>query len=73
MAENISIHTDYITLGQFAKLTHLIQSGGEEKTFVHSHEITVDGVKEDRRGRKLRVGNKVTIDGKDYLICESKA
>ena len=30
----VAIKGEYIKLGQFLKLAHLIQSGGEEKTFL---------------------------------------
>ncbi len=73
METKVNIHTDYITLGQLAKLLKLIQSGGEEKVFVVSHRISVNGEAENRRGRKIRPGDTVNIDGSDYVICASKA
>lgn len=71
MAERVEIHTEYITLGQMLKKMKIIESGGEEKIFVKTHDISVNEVKEDRRGRKLRPGDKVRIDGKDYEVCTS--
>lgn len=69
MALEVKIHTEYITLGQLLKLTRIISTGGEEKAFVLSHGITVNGVKENRRGRKLRAGDKLVIDGKEIEVC----
>ena len=39
----IKIRNDYITLGQFLKLTDFIQSGGEAKAALQELEITVNG------------------------------
>jgi S4 domain protein YaaA len=69
MALEVKIHTEYITLGQLLKLTRIISTGGEEKAFVLSHDVTVNGVKENRRGRKLRAGDKLVIDGKEIEVC----
>ncbi|MCH3966257.1 MAG: RNA-binding S4 domain-containing protein [Bacilli bacterium] len=68
----MAIDTDYVTLGQLLKHFHLIHTGGEEKLFVTTHDIAVDGVKENRRGRKLRDGNSIVIDGVTYSVCSSK-
>jgi ribosome-associated protein len=73
MEKQVSIHTDYITLGQLIKLLKLISSGGEEKAFVASHKILVNDVADNRRGRKIRNGDKVQIDSETYLVCGSKA
>jgi ribosome-associated protein len=70
---SVSIHDEYITLGQLIKLVKLIKSGGEEKAFLAMHDITVNGEKEIRRGRKVRPGDTLVIDGKTYQICSSNA
>ena len=49
----IKIDTEFITLGQLLKMTDWISSGGEAKLAVKELKITVNGEKEDRRGRKL--------------------
>lgn len=64
----IKIRNDYITLGQFLKLTDFIQSGGEAKAALQELEITVNGVVENRRGRKLYSGDQVVIEGHVFLI-----
>ena len=64
----IKITGDYITLGQFLKKTDWIQSGGEAKFAVKELEITVNGEKEDRRGRKLVSGDVICIEDKTYTI-----
>lgn len=67
----VAIKGEYIKLGQFLKLTHLIQSGGEEKRFLLTTPVFVNGKKEQRRGRKLYPNDKVVVVTKTYLItCE---
>lgn len=63
MANPVSIDTNMITLGQFLKLAEVIQSGGMAKWFLSEHSILVNGEPENRRGRKLYVGDLVEIEG----------
>lgn len=67
--KKVEIKDEYITLSQFLKIVDLVQSGGEAKSFLLSHEILVNEETEDRRGRKLRTGDRVTVDGQEYEIC----
>ncbi len=64
----IKITTEYITLGQFLKMTDWIDSGGQAKVAVKTLKIFVNDEKEDRRGRKLYPGDNVKIEAKNYLI-----
>lgn len=64
----ILITTDYITLGQFLKLADIIESGGEAKMFLAQNTILIDGMPDNRRGRKLRGGEIVEIDGQKFEI-----
>jgi len=61
--ESIPIHSNYITLGQFLKFADLIPSGGMVKLVLQEYEIFVNDVAENRRGKKLYPGDKVTIKG----------
>ena len=64
----IVIDTDYITLGQFLKLADITQSGGEAKSFLAQNEVKIDGISDNRRGRKLRGGEVLEILGQKYEI-----
>ena len=64
----ITINTEYITLGQFLKLTDIIQSGGEAKSFLAQNEVEIDGEIDNRRGRKLRGGEVIEILDQKYEI-----
>ncbi len=71
MPEKIKLDTEYITLGQFLKLADVIQTGGMAKWFLSEHEIFINGEQDQRRGRKLRVGDKVQIAGfGEFVISE---
>lgn len=71
--KTMTIRDDYITLGQMIKHFKLISNGGEEKIFLASHDVTFNGEKENRRGKKIRPGDVVIIDGIKYqVVCTSK-
>lgn len=72
METKVLIHTEFITLGQLVKLLKLTSSGGGEKVFLSENEILINGEKDNRRGRKVRPGDKVTISAITYLICSSQ-
>ncbi|MBE6113604.1 MAG: S4 domain-containing protein YaaA [Erysipelotrichaceae bacterium] len=59
----IKVKDEFITLGQLLKVADFISSGGEAKFAVKELRIVVNGEKEDRRGRKLRPGDVVVIEG----------
>ncbi|MZQ82667.1 S4 domain-containing protein YaaA [Paenibacillus sp. 5J-6] len=61
--KQIAISTDYITLGQFLKLSDCISTGGQAKFFVVDTKIEVNGQAENRRGRKLVPKDIVTVEG----------
>lgn len=61
--KKIKITTEYITLGQLLKIADIASSGGEAKILVKELDITVDGEKENRRGRKLYPNMIVKIIG----------
>jgi len=61
--EEIRFDTEYITLGQFLKMTDAIDSGGMAKWFLSEHTVYVNGEVDQRRGRKLRNKDVVNIPG----------
>ena len=64
----ITIYSEYITIGQFLKLADIIQTGGEAKSFLAQNKVVIDGVEDNRRGRKLRGGEIVEVLGQKYEI-----
>lgn len=71
MPEIVKVDTEYITLGQFLKLADVIQSGGMAKWFLSEHDVFINGEQDQRRGRKLRSGDKINIPGfGEFVITE---
>lgn len=64
----VQIVTEYITLGQLLKITSWADSGGAAKAIINQLNITVNGEKDNRRGRKLYAGDEIKINGKTYTI-----
>ncbi|MDQ1000010.1 ribosome-associated protein [Neobacillus niacini] len=72
MPEEIMINTEFITLGQFLKVADVIQSGGMAKWFLSENDIFINGEQDQRRGRKLRAGDKIQIPGfGEFLITSN--
>jgi len=61
--KDLVIRTEYIHLDQALKLAGLAASGGEAKAFVKCGSVSVNGVAETKRGRKLRPGDVIEFDG----------
>ncbi len=66
--KKVAISTEYLTLGQFLKVSGIVQTGGEAKPFLRETEVLVNGEKDSRRGRKLYGDDIVEIRGERYLI-----
>jgi S4 domain protein YaaA len=67
----IKIVSAYITLGQFLKFAGIISYGGEAKSFLVNAKIFINGVLDNRRGRKLYPGDRVRCDQGEYQIGTS--
>ena len=52
---------DYITLQALLKETGIIQSGGAIKTFLSDYPVLFNGEPENRRGKKLRVNDRISL------------
>ncbi len=68
MENIIKIRDEYIRLGQALKLAGIAQTGIEAKVMILSGEVFVNGEKEERRGRKLRDGDKVQAQNKKFTV-----
>lgn len=60
---DVPIRDESIRLGQFLKLAGLIDSGSDAKAVIADGRVTVNGTVEVRRGRQLRDGDVVALDG----------
>ncbi|MGI6393026.1 MAG: S4 domain-containing protein YaaA [Candidatus Izemoplasmatales bacterium] len=66
--KTIQINTPFITLGQLLKFAGIINNGGEAKGFLRANRITINDEVDNRRGKKIHPGDKVTINDKIELL-----
>lgn len=67
--KQVVISTPYITLGQLLKWTGVIDTGGQAKHYLAEHVVLVNETREDRRGKKLKAGDIITLeDGTRFEI-----
>ena len=60
-----ALRGDHITLDALLKASGMVSSGGAAKVLIAEGGVRVNGEAETRRGRKLRVGDVVTLsDGR---------
>ncbi|RSI54642.1 S4 domain-containing protein YaaA [Streptococcus sanguinis] len=59
---------DYITLQALLKETGIIQSGGAIKTFLSEYPVLFNGEPENRRGKKLRVNDRISLPNQGIEI-----
>ncbi|MFM0899367.1 RNA-binding S4 domain-containing protein [Streptococcus suis] len=52
---------DYITLQALLKTTGILHSGGAIKGFLEENTIRFNGEDEKRRGKKIRIGDVITL------------
>ncbi|MFC0525947.1 S4 domain-containing protein YaaA [Pontibacillus salicampi] len=73
MHERIEIETDMIQLGQFLQLANVIETGGMAKWFLSEVPVFVNGEPENRRGKKLFIGDVVEIeDVGSYVVVKEE-
>lgn len=54
---------DSIRLGQLLKLVDAVPTGAQVKDVLLAGAVAVNGEPEDRRGRQLRTGDVVSVEG----------
>lgn len=64
----IKIDTEFIKLDALLKFANLVASGGEAKIRIAEGEVQVNGENCTQRGKKLRPGDTVTLDGETVSI-----
>lgn len=70
--ERILIHTEFIKLDSLLKLAGLVETGGEAKLLIQNGQVQVNGEVCTMRGKKLRSGDTVTLDGKTVAISQGQ-
>ena len=67
--ETITISTEFIRLQDLMKLANMVSSGGEAKQLIQDGQVLVNGEACLQRGKKLRPGDTVTFQSRDYAIA----
>ena len=68
MAEKIKISTEFIKLDSLLKFASLVGTGGEAKARIQDGEVLVNGEVCTMRGKKIRPGDTVSIDGNEVIV-----
>lgn len=69
---NINITTEYIKLDQLLKFSALAESGAMAKDMIFDGIVSVNGEVCTMRGKKIRPGDKVTVEFED-ATCRSRS
>lgn len=64
----VPIRTPTIELGQFLKWARVVETGGQAKMLIAKGLVRVNGEVELRRGRTLRPGDVVEVEGRGAFI-----
>ena len=62
------IQTEFIRLDALLKLSNVVQSGGQAKWIIQDGNVSVNGEICTQRGKKIRVGDTVTIGEKTITV-----
>lgn len=68
MHKKITISGEFIKLDALLKFANLVSSGGEAKIRIAEGEVLVNGEPCLMRGKKLRTGDIITLDGESVEI-----
>ena len=66
--ELITINTEFIKLQDLLKFANLVSTGGEAKIIIQEGEVAVNGEICTQRGKKIRPGDDVVLDGRPYGV-----
>ena len=66
--ETIKINTEFIKLDALLKFASLVGSGGEAKALIQDGCVLVNGEVCTMRGKKIRSGDTVSLDGHEVTV-----
>ncbi len=58
-----------IQLDHFMKLAGMVDTGGQAKVIIQGGEVSVNGMVETRRKKKLKEGDEVTFNGETLVVA----
>lgn len=68
MDENVKITTEFIKLDQLLKFAGAVAIGSEAKALIADGKVSVNGEICTMRGKKIRSGDVVSLNGKNIKI-----
>ena len=69
MDKIVRINTEFIKLDQFLKWCGACMTGGEASEIIKAGDVLVNGNVETARGKKIRPGDVVSLDGNRYTVA----
>ena len=66
--QEVKISTEFIKLDALLKFAGLTETGGEAKEAVQAGRVKVNGQVCTMRGKKLRPGDRVELDGTELTV-----
>lgn len=72
MEEKIAIRTEFIKLDALLKFAGVCETGGHAKEAVQSGDVKVNGEVCTMRGKKIRPGDTVELDGAVLIITAAE-
>ncbi len=64
----VKITTEFIKLDQLLKFAAVVETGGVAKEVIQNGEVSVNGEVCTQRGKKIRVGDVVFLDGIEVTV-----
>lgn len=71
--KTIIINTEYIKLGALLKMASIADSGVHAKILILNEEVKYNGEIETRRGKKVRDGDEVEVEGFEAITVKYEA
>lgn len=69
--ETIAIHTEFIKLQDLLKFAGATDTGGEAKNLIQDGQVSVNGEVCLQRGKKLRPGDVVSLNGRELTVIHA--
>lgn len=69
-SHNIQIKTEFIKLQDLLKFAGAVETGGDAKLIIQEGRVLVNGEVCTMRGKKMRTGDKASIDGELELVVQ---
>lgn len=69
--ETIAIHTEFIKLQDLMKFAGATDTGGEAKNLIQDGQVSVNGEICLQRGKKLRPGDVVSLNGRELTVTHA--